>query len=722
MIAVNQIISWHDEFEGRVDRILWISEEQNALYAIDITKKKGLPVFYHVTDVSNAIETGKATWVDDDPWSLHFFEEELSPAQRDVRDKAWSIIVELTGMENEPAVFIKKQRGAMIRKVAEKHNLREYYIYRHLFRYWQRGLNKNALIPDYVFSGGKGKNREPGERKRGRPRKSMQFSEGINLTSQLREIICRSIKEFYLQSGKMSLPQAYQSMLKKYFSEDIEIDNGAVKVTLVEEEKRPSFTQFYQVYRKEFDESDAVKAREGEKEFLRNNRAITGDSTAEAFGPGEKFQFDATIADIYLVSRLKREHIIGRPVIYGVIDVFSRMVVGVYVGLEGPSWLGAMMALANVVQDKPKFCQEYGIAIEDEQWPCRHLPSALLADRGEMLQGDLEPLLDSLRIRGENTPAYRGDLKGIIERLFKTIQDEFRPTTPGAVQRDFQERGAQDYRLNAKLDIYQFTKIILAVIIEHNNMKVLPRYIRDQQMIAEDVKPIPIELWNWGVKNRSGSLRWIDEEIVKLNLMPRDNAIVTSRGILFKKMHYSCEIALKNRWFEKARQKGTWKIEVSYDPRIISPIYIRSENGREYEVCRLLDKDLRFQGMSLSEVEDLLSYENTMTSDLKKEGLYSGVQVRALIDQVVEEAITKTNNAAQNGLQTKKKRLKGIRSNRKEEREIIRQKEAFVLEDASRQSIAKIEVKAEPAKKEDGNVPSHLISYLLKQQKERGDS
>lgn len=722
MIAVNQIISWHDEFKGRVDRILWISEEQNALYAIDITKKKGLPVFYHVTDVSNAIETGKATWVDDDPWSLHFFEEELSPAQREVRDKAWNIIVELTGMENEPAIFIKKQRGAMIRKVAEKHNLREYYIYRHLFRYWQRGLNKNALIPDYVFSGGKGKNREPGERKRGRPRKSMQFSEGINLTSQLRETICRSIKEFYLQSGKMSLPQAYQSMLKKYFSEDIEIDNGAVKVTLVEEEKRPSFTQFYQVYRKEFDESDAVKAREGEKEFLRNNRAITGDSTAEAFGPGEKFQFDATIADIYLVSRLKREHIIGRPVIYGVIDVFSRMVVGVYVGLEGPSWLGAMMALANVVQDKPKFCQEYGIVIEDEQWPCRHLPSALLADRGEMLQGDLEPLLDTLRIRGENTPAYRGDLKGIIERLFKTIQDEFRPTTPGAVQRDFQERGAQDYRLNAKLDIYQFTKIILAVIIEHNNMKVLPRYIRDQQMIAEDVKPIPIELWNWGVKNRSGSLRWIDEEIVKLNLMPRDSAVVTSRGILFKKMHYSCEIALKNRWFEKARQKGTWKIEVSYDPRIMSPIYIRSENGREYEVCRLLDKDLRFQGMSLSEVEDLLNYENTMTNDLKKEGLYSGVQVRALIDQVVEEAITKTNNATQNGLQTKKKRLKGIRSNRKEEREIIRQKEAFVLEDASRPSIEKTEVKAEPAKKEDGNVPSHLISYLLKQQKERGDS
>nr|WP_320146316.1 Mu transposase C-terminal domain-containing protein [uncultured Anaeromusa sp.] len=722
MIAVNQIISWHDEFEGRVDRILWISEEQNALYAIDITKKKGLPVFYHVTDVSNAIETGKATWVDNDPWSLHFFEEELSPAQRDVRDKAWSIIVELTGMENEPAIFIKKQRGAMIRKVAEKHNLREYYIYRHLFRYWQRGLNKNALIPDYVFSGGKGRNREPGERKRGRPRKSMQFSEGINLTSQLREIICRSIKEFYLQSGKMSLPQAYQSMLKKYFSEDIEIDNGAVKVTLVEEEKRPSFTQFYQIYRKEFDESDAVKAREGEKEFLRNNRAITGDSTAEAFGPGEKFQFDATIADIYLVSRLKREHIIGRPVIYGVIDVFSRMVVGVYVGLEGPSWLGAMMALANVVQDKPKFCQEYGIAIEDEQWPCRHLPSALLADRGEMLQGDLEPLLDSLRIRGENTPAYRGDLKGIIERLFKTIQDEFRPTTPGAVQRDFQERGAQDYRLNAKLDIYQFTKIILAVIIEHNNMKVLPRYIRDQQMIAEDVKPIPIELWNWGVKNRSGSLRWIDEEIVKLNLMPRDNAVVTARGILFKKMHYSCEIALKNRWFEKARQKGTWKIEVSYDPRIMSPIYIRSENGREYEVCRLLDKDLRFQGMSLSEVEDLLSYENTMTSDLKKEGLYSGVQVRALIDQVVEEAITKTNNVTQNGLQTKKKRLKGIRSNRKEEREIIRQKEAFVLEDASRPSIEKTEVKVESAKKEAGNVPSHLISYLLNQQKERGDS
>jgi len=36
-------------------------------------------------------------------------------------------------------------------------------------------------------------------------------------------------------------------------------------------------------------------------------------------------------------------NIIGRPVIYAVIDTFSRLIVGLNVSLEGPSWTGPML-------------------------------------------------------------------------------------------------------------------------------------------------------------------------------------------------------------------------------------------------------------------------------------------------------------------------------------------------------------------------------------------
>ena len=49
---------------------------------------------------------------------------------------------------------------------------------------------------------------------------------------------------------------------------------------------------------------------------------------------GALYQIDATIADVYLVSRLNRLHVIGRPTIVVIIDVFSRMIVGVCIRFE----------------------------------------------------------------------------------------------------------------------------------------------------------------------------------------------------------------------------------------------------------------------------------------------------------------------------------------------------------------------------------------------------
>ena len=76
-----------------------------------------------------------------------------------------------------------------------------------------------------------------------------------------------------------------------------------------------------------------------------------------ANGPGSLYQIDATKDDIYLVSRTDRNRIIGRPVVYLVQDVFSRLIAGIAVTLEGPSWLGAMLALENTASDKTPFAK-----------------------------------------------------------------------------------------------------------------------------------------------------------------------------------------------------------------------------------------------------------------------------------------------------------------------------------------------------------------------------
>src|SRR5699024_12652238 len=96
-------------------------------------------------------------------------------------------------------------------------------------------------------------------------------------------------------------------------------------------------------------------------------RPILSNSKLETNGPGTRFQIDATMADIYLVSSLDVNKVIGRPVMYAVLDVYSRILTVLYVGLEGPSWIGAMMALDSMVADKVEFCKQYGIDITTEQ-------------------------------------------------------------------------------------------------------------------------------------------------------------------------------------------------------------------------------------------------------------------------------------------------------------------------------------------------------------------
>ena len=47
----------------------------------------------------------------------------------------------------------------------------------------------------------------------------------------------------------------------------------------------------------------------------------------------------------------------------------------------------------------------------------------------------------------------------------------------------------KDYRLQAKLDIYQFTQVIIHCIRYHNNDHYLVNYNRDETLIDGEVQP-----------------------------------------------------------------------------------------------------------------------------------------------------------------------------------------------------------------------------------------
>jgi hypothetical protein len=476
----------------------------------------------------------------------------------------------------------------------------------------------------------------------------------------------------------MTLKDAFNLMIAEYFIEETAFDeNGVKRNLLIPAEKRPTFAQFHYWFNKEKNVEKDLTARRGRNAYALSSRPLLSNATSQVTGPGHRFEIDATVADIYLISRYNPLWIIGRPVIYILIDIFSRLITGLYVGLEGPSWIGAMMALANCVADKQEFCAEHGITISEEEWACNNLPFTLLGDGGEIAGVNIEALAANLNVRVETTTGGRGDLKPIVERNFRTIKEKVKPFLPGQVIPDANKRRGIDYRLDARLNIRQFTRIIIDGILQHNR-SYLSSYNRDEMMIAANVPPIPNELWQWGIRNRTGRLNAFPEDTVKLNLLPYDYGRVTRTGIIFKKMKYSCERAIKEGWFVKGSDYESEKVKIAYDPRKPDYIYLKSADGRTFEKGYLLSTEEKYMNKDLYEIEYLHEYEELAKKRSLPQAQQGFADHAALVKGTVAEAEQKFDEVFDPTV-SNSSRIASIAENRKLEKLKQREEEAFDL-------------------------------------------
>ncbi len=544
-------------------------------------------------------------------------------------------------------------------------------IYRYLRKFWRHGATKNGLLPDFANCGAKGQLRIPGTKKRGRPnntRRSLGIQDGINIGPDEQEKIRRGIKRFYHNpklNQRFTLKEAYERTLEAFFRISYNVVNGTLIPVLPPPNELPSFRQFEYVFYKDRDLASSLIARKGQRRFNLRNRSVIGDSSKTVFGPGCVYQIDATTADIYLVSSLDRNRIIGRPTLYFLVDVFSRLITGFNVTTENPSYIAAALAIENAALDKVEFCEHYGITISREDWPSQHLPECIVADRGELEGPKADILINGLNIKLDNTPPYRADLKGLVERNFRTVNENVIHWLPGHVKKD-RERGDRDYRLDAVLDLQQFTKLIIHFILDYNRSW-LNNYRLDEFMMADQLEPRPNLLWEWGIINRIGHLRQMDPDLLRMNLLPSAKATVTSKGIRFQKVYYACERAINEQWFVRARSSGTWQVDIAYDPRTVDFIYLRPEGNTPAEACKLVDPDQRFHGSAWVDLEEQVQVQKMQKEIAATSDRQSKTEFRATVDTIVSSAAEQTKTV-QTG-QSKRARVGGIRANRKLERE-----------------------------------------------------
>ena len=315
---------------------------------------------------------------------------------------------------------------------------------------------------------------------------------------------------------------------------------------------------------------------------------------------------------------------------------------------------------------KVEYCKKFSIEIREEDWPVIGLPDAILADRGELLGHQIESLESNFNVRIENTPPYRGDAKGIVERSFKTIQAEFKPFAPGVVTgTKIKKRGDKDYRLDAKLTVQDFTEIILRSVLYRNRFHTMKKYDRDIDMPAE-LPMIPLTLWNWGIQHRTGRLRVASEDALKVGLLPRTKGTISTFGVCVFGLYFTSSQIIQSGWLHRTKDVSKPKsLEVAYDPRTTDCIYLfPQKNSMKYWVCKLTPRSREFLGCSFWDVWQV--------SDIQKKKMAESIVYsepkRRELDNFIEEKIKYAEkNQSDIGGTSKAKRIAKIRPNRSQE-------------------------------------------------------
>lgn len=576
--------------DGSVFRVLELNE--NRLFVVDCNKKR-MPFWINIEEVAD------------------YEEYELSALDKVLEQDALAKMYQRFTMISEilPVLSFKKERNFVIAGVSERYGVSKQTLRSYLWRYLVF-QDKKALAP--VVKDGYKKQLSKDE-------KNIRWS----------------LNKFYYTSHKCSLQYAYRMMLKEKYCD---VDGSLMR-------SYPSFHQFRYFYRKTRKLENQYISRYGLKYYQRNLRPCVGESVqAFAFAPGTAAMFDSTICNIFLLDESKT-NIVGRPILTLCVDGFAGLILGYYL-----SWEGGIYSLrelfCNIVADKVEHCNRFGISVSRDEWPSQ-FPGRFVTDKGREYTSQTFSQLAELGVTIVDLPAYRPELKSSVERAFHGLDELMKPHLQGRgyIEVDFQERGSQDYRKAASLNLYEFEVILLRCIIFYNSKRIMKDYPYTEQMIKDKVKPHPSGIWNWGINNLPGcNLIEVDKSQLLLTLLPRAKGRFSRYGLTVNKLRYH------NQGYKEMYLKGG-EIVVAYNPEDITYAFV-IENGN-YVRFNLIDT--RFEGKSLSCVEDLKKEQGLIMKESEEEKLQAEIDLARNI-QIITSRESNENRST-----------KGIRKNRQNE-------------------------------------------------------
>jgi putative transposase len=319
--------------------------------------------------------------------------------------------------------------------------------------------------------------------------------------------------------------------------------------------------------------------------------------------PLERVEIDHSRLDIIAYDE-ELDIPLGRPNLTMVIDHFSRMPLGFYLGFEDPSSASVMMALRSAIGTK-EWVNERFPEIEGT-WPCYGVPEVLVTDNGpEFHSKDLEIACAQLGITIQHNKVKSPWDKGVVERIFGEINWSVLSGAPGKTFHNSDARSENDPVGEASVPLKTLEHALCKWIVEFHAKHTHGGIFATLKHKSSAM--LPLDKWNEGVEIFPPRLISDQEDLNVLLSCFKEVRKIHPKGIVIEGIWYS------SRKLTELRNSSakSLKVDMKFDPTNMGRIHVRDPRTNTYFDVPALDPEYA-EGLGLWPHKTLRKYLRRM--------------------------------------------------------------------------------------------------------------
>ena len=468
-------------------------------------------------------------------------ESRLSDRQKDIfrRKKAFTADIEKAfGRFGYKEFHSTRCTDSEYTEICRRHGYTTTEGARILNAWFQSGFQDCAFVDVRYIKGFNHKTHTPTRK----PGRKPAEDKGKLLTEEDRANM-RDAMQRYISNPNAKKTTAYEMMVEEKYS--YRTADGGWKA--LPANMMPTPDQFYYFIKVNVSKDTLRNRIERRNAGIRNDRLLNSTTCFDIPGPGCVLEADALEIDLQIVSANDNRKAVGKPVLYMLIDCYSKCIVAAYVNFNNNAKIALRGLLANLFEDKAAACMRHGFDFRNpELMPSNFLPREIRTDNGSDFVSDwFEGACQELGINLVLEPPACGSMKGNIERSFRDFHDSFKQQLAhsGVITNEYGDKSKEE----ACHDIFSVCELVHEFICHHNGTPRTEQTLKremNRAMLRDHVTPTPIAFWHYGVK-KNGEPRHISPGMLNqtfYKLLEKDRATLqNTTAVKWNGLYYDVE-------------------------------------------------------------------------------------------------------------------------------------------------------------------------------------